>query len=66
LSEERIASIFRVEQKTKQETSNKQATCLFFDLEDGGDTFMRNVMDFVELHDFTRQQNRQLLMVQAI
>jgi hypothetical protein len=53
--EEHVASIFRVEEKANQETSVMQvasrallAACfklvgLFFEPEDGGDMFLRNV-----------------------
>jgi hypothetical protein len=46
------ASIFRVEERAKQEVSMKQVTstvhvgflnCLFFDPDDGGDMFLRKV-----------------------
>jgi hypothetical protein len=51
VSEEHIASIFRVEEKAEQETRARLATFfragvlldLFFDPEDGDDTFLRNV-----------------------
>jgi hypothetical protein len=49
-SEEHVSSIFRVEERAKQETSTKQAaSCtssflvLFFDPEDKSEIFLRNV-----------------------
>jgi hypothetical protein len=48
--EEHVVTIFRVEEQAKQETSVKQVArpaCyllgLFFDPEDGGNMFLRNV-----------------------
>jgi hypothetical protein len=45
VSEEHITSIFRVEKYAEQETSVKAGgkQSLFFDPEDEGDTFLRNV-----------------------
>jgi hypothetical protein len=41
VSEEHIASIFRVEEISKP--ARKQVANYFFDPEDGGDMFLRNV-----------------------
>jgi hypothetical protein len=46
LSEEYVASIFRIEEQMKQETSVRKVGSrylLFFDPEDGDDMFLRNV-----------------------
>jgi hypothetical protein len=41
VSEEHVASIFRIEEYAEQETSIKAGSC--FDPEDGGDLFLSNV-----------------------